>query len=129
MKVLVTGAEGFIGKNLVIRLGELSSFDVIKSVRSDSEDILRTQLANADAVIHLAGENRPEDPNDFNVGNAQLTDRICELLTEMEVTIPILFSSSTQASQNNDYGMSKRLAETSIENHSQLSGCSAAIYR
>ena len=129
MKVLVTGAEGFIGKNLVIRLGELSSFDVIKSVRSDSEDILRTQLANADAIIHLAGENRPKDPNDFNVGNAQLTDRICELLTEMEVTIPILFSSSTQAAQNNDYGMSKRSAEESIEDHSKLSGNSAAIYR
>jgi UDP-2-acetamido-2,6-beta-L-arabino-hexul-4-ose reductase len=129
MKVLVTGAEGFIGKNLVIRLGELSSFDVIKSVRSDSEDILRSQLANADAVIHLAGENRPKDSNDFKVGNAQLTDRICELLTELELKIPILFSSSTQATENNDYGMSKKLAETSIENYSQLSGCSAAIYR
>ena len=97
MKVLVTGAEGFIGKNLVVRLNELSNFDVIKSVRSDSEDILRTQLANADAVIHLAGENRPKDLNDFNVGNAQLTDIICELLTELELKIPILFSSSTQA--------------------------------
>ena len=129
MKVLVTGAEGFIGKNLVIRLGELSSFDVIKTVRSDSEDILRTQLANADAVIHLAGENRPKDSNDFNVGNTQLTNRICELLTEMEVTIPILFSSSTQAAQNSDYGMSKRSAEKSIEDHSKLSGNSAAIYR
>ena len=129
MKVLVTGAEGFIGKNLVIRLGELSSFDVIKSIRSDSEDILRAQLANAGAVIHLAGENRPKDSNDFKVGNAQLTDRICELLTELELKIPILFSSSTQATENNDYGISKRLAETSIENYSKLSGNSAAIYR
>lgn len=129
MKVLVTGAEGFIGKNLVIRLGELSSFDVIKSVRSDSEDILRTQLANADAVIHLAGENRPKDSNDFNVGNTQLTDRICEILTELGLKIPVLFSSSTQATEINDYGMSKRLAETSIENHSKLNGCSAVIYR
>ena len=97
MKVLVTGAEGFIGKNLVVRLGELQDFEVIKVVRSDSEDVLRTQLANADAVIHLAGENRPKDPNYFNVGNAQLTDRICELLAELELKIPILFSSSTQA--------------------------------
>ena len=93
MKVLVTGAEGFIGKNLVVRMGELSDFEVIKAVRSDSEEILRAQLANADAVIHLAGENRPEDPNDFNVGNAQLTERICELLIELERKIPILFTS------------------------------------
>jgi UDP-2-acetamido-2,6-beta-L-arabino-hexul-4-ose reductase len=129
MKVLVTGAEGFIGKNLAIRLGELQDFEVIKVVRGDSEDILRAQLANADAVIHLAGENRPKDSNDFKVGNAQLTDKICELLTELELKIPILLSSSTQAAQNNDYGMSKRLAETSIENLSELSGNSAAIYR
>ena len=77
MKVLVTGAEGFIGKNLVIRLGELSSFDVIKSVRSDSEDILRAKLANADALIHLAGENRPKTPEGFNTGNVKLTDTLC----------------------------------------------------
>ena len=129
MRVLVTGAEGFIAKNLVVRLGELSDFEVIKAVRSDSEDNLRAKLANTDAVIHLAGENRPKDSNDFKVGNAQLTDKICELLTELELKIPMLFSSSTQATQNNDYGISKRLAETSIENYSELSGNSAAIYR
>ena len=129
MKVLVTGAEGFIGKNLVVRLGELSDFEVMKAVRSDSEDILRAQLANADAVIHLAGENRPKDSIDFKVGNAQLTDRICKLLIELERKIPILFTSSTQAAQNNDYGVSKRLAETSIEDLSKLSGNSATIYR
>lgn len=129
MKVLVTGAEGFIGKNLVVRLGELSDFEVIKAVRSNSEEILRAQLANADAVIHLAGENRPKDSIDFKVGNAQLTERICELLIELERKIPILFTSSTQAVQNNDYGMSKRLAETSIEDLSKLSGNSATIYR
>lgn len=129
MKVLVTGAEGFIGKNLIIRLGELPNFDVIKFVRGDSEDVLRSQLTNADAVIHLAGENRPKNLNDFNVGNAQLTDRICELLVELELKIPILFSSSTQAAQNNDYGRSKKSAEKSIETHSKLNGNSAAIYR
>jgi UDP-2-acetamido-2,6-beta-L-arabino-hexul-4-ose reductase len=129
MKVLVTGAEGFIGKNLVVRLGELPGFDAIKAVRSDSEDILRAKLANADALIHLAGENRPKDSIDFKVGNALLTERICELLIELERKIPILFTSSTQAVQNNDYGMSKRLAETSIEDLSKLSGNSATIYR
>lgn len=129
MKVLVTGAEGFIGKNLVTRLGELSCFEVIESVRNDTEDILRAKLVNADAIIHLAGENRPKKSNDYKVGNTQLTNRICELLTGMELKTPILFSSSTQATKNNDYGNSKRLAETSIENYSKLSGNSAAIFR
>ena len=99
MKVLVTGAEGFIGKNLVVRLGELQDFEVIKVVRSDSEDVLRTQLANADAVIHLAGENRPKKLNDFHKGNAQLTKKICRILSELQSPIPILLSSSTQANK------------------------------
>ncbi|MEL1229470.1 MAG: NAD-dependent epimerase/dehydratase family protein [Candidatus Neomarinimicrobiota bacterium] len=129
MKVLVTGAEGFIGKNLVIRLGELQDFEVIKVVRSDSEDVLRTQLANADAVIHLAGENRPKKLNDFHEGNAQLTKKICRILSELQSPIPILLSSSTQANQNNDYGKSKKLAEISIEQYSKSTGISAAIYR
>ena len=129
MKVLVTGAEGFIGKNLVVRLGELPSFEVIKAVRSDSKDILRAKLANADALIHLAGENRPKTPEGFNTGNVKLTDTLCELMFELDVKIPILFSSSTQAILNNAYGQSKRSAEIRIESYSKASVNTAVIYR
>lgn len=128
MKILVTGAEGFIGKNLVTRLSE-SGFEVMKYVRGDSDDFLKAQLTNSDAVIHLAGENRPKTPDDFISSNVQLTKRICKILTDLELNLPILFSSSTQATLNNDYGKSKRLAEASIENFSKLSGSSATIYR
>lgn len=129
MKVLVTGPEGFIGKNLIVRLGELPNFEVIKFVRGNSVEILRSQLLNADAIIHLAGENRPKDPNDFKIGNTQFTNMLCNLLTELKLKLPILFSSSTQAIESNDYGISKSLAEKSIENYSKLSGSSACIYR
>ena len=129
MKVLVTGAEGFIGKNLVIRLGEQSNFEVLKFIRGDSEDTLRTKLIDAEAVIHLAGENRPKNSNDYKVGNTKLTEKICELLVELDHKIPILFSSSIKATLKNDYGISKRSAEKAIENYSKLKGNSAAIYR
>lgn len=129
MKVLVTGAEGFIGKNLVLRLDELPNFEAIKFVRGDSEEKLRSQLANADAIIHLAGENRPKDPNDFKIGNAQFTHMLCNLLIELKLKLPILFTSSSQAIETNDYGISKSLAEKSIESYSKLSGSSACIYR
>lgn len=129
MKVLVTGAEGFIGKNLVVRLGELPSFDVIKWVRNDSDDALRVKLADANAVIHLAGENRPKKISDFHSGNVELTEKICGILADLNHSIPILLTSSTQALQDNHYGRSKRLAESSIENWSISHGSSAVVYR
>ena len=52
MRIFITGAEGFIGKNLIVRLGECPDFEVIKGVRSDSHDNLRDKLSKADAVIH-----------------------------------------------------------------------------
>tara|TARA_B100000787_G_scaffold49830_1_gene35868 strand:- start:1961 stop:3085 length:1125 start_codon:yes stop_codon:yes gene_type:complete len=129
MRIFITGAEGFIGKNLIVRLGECPDFEVIKGVRSDSHDNLRDKLSKADAVIHLAAENRPENPADFVVGNIQLTDTICRLINELGLKVPILFSSSTQATQDNDYGRSKRQAEAIIETYGASIGNSAVIYR
>lgn len=129
MKVLITGAEGFIGKNLVVRLRELPSFSVIKVLRSDSEDILRTKLSNADVLIHLAGVNRPKNSEDFDAGNIKFTDTLCKLMLELNVKIPILFSSSTQASLDNAYGQSKRTAEIILGNYSKNSNTSVVIYR
>lgn len=128
-RVLVTGAEGFIGKNLCIRLGELPSYEVIQAVRDDSNDILKAKLSNADALIHLAGENRPKSLEGFETGNVKLTDTLCELMLELDLQIPIIFSSSTQAIQENAYGRSKRSAEIRIESYSKSSGNTTAIYR
>lgn len=129
MKVLVTGADGFIGKNLVVRLSEDSSFTVLRYVRGDTDDCLRLLLEKADVVIHLAGENRPRNPNDFEVGNAQLTEKICAILLDLGLSVPFLLASSTQASRDNDYGKSKKRAEDSVSAYSGLNGASVAVYR
>lgn len=129
MKVLVTGADGFIGKNLRVALGEREGFEVLAITRASSEADLAAAVANADAVIHLAGVNRPQDPSEFAVGNADFTARLCELLSATGRAVPLAFSSSIQAERDNPYGLSKCRAEAHLSDYGQRSGAPVALYR
>lgn len=129
MKVLVTGANGFVGKNLVLSLREQVGFDVLTFVRGDGDDALQKALVNADAVIHLAGENRPASTDSFEQVNAGLTRRLCEGLQKLGKTIPVLLASSTQAALDNPYGRSKFAAEQALEQLATANGNPVAIYR
>lgn len=129
MKVLVTGANGFIGKNLVLRLRERQGIEVLTLTRSDNEHAWRATLAQADAVVHLAGENRPTDPTAFHAVNTGLTQLLCQTLQSLERRIPVLFSSSAQAEQDNEYGRSKRAAEVVLEQFAECHDNPVAIYR
>ena len=111
MRVLVTGADGFIARNLIVRLGEQTDWEVLRFSRQTPEASLRELVAQADAVIHLAGVNRPPSPDDFAVGNTGLTELLCEHLNAAGRAIPVIFSSSIQAEMDNPYGRSKRAAE------------------
>lgn len=129
MKVLVTGANGFIGKNLVLRLRERADTEVLTLTRSDGDSAWQAALAQADAVVHLAGENRPTDPAAFDAVNTGLTQRLCQTLQSMGKRIPVLFSSSAQAEQDNPYGRSKRAAEEALAQLAKSNGNPVAIYR
>lgn len=129
MKVLVTGANGFIGKNLVLRLRERTDIEVLTLLRTDSDSLWQVALAQADAVVHLAGENRPANPAAFEAVNTGLTQRLCEVLQSMNKRIPVVFSSSAQAEQDNPYGRSKRAAEEVLAQLVQNHGNPVAIYR
>lgn len=129
MKVLVTGANGFIGKNLMLRLREKADTDVLSFVRGDSDAQLQAALDLADAVIHLAGENRPAFPDAFEEVNVGLTQRICNVLRTIGKPVPLLLASSAQAELENPYGRSKLAAEQAVEDLAIESGNPVAIYR
>lgn len=129
MKVLVTGAEGFIAKNLLVRLGELSSFEVVEFSRKTPEKELPALIKGVEAVVHLAGINRPPSSVEFAYGNAGLTERLCEVLITTERSIPVIFSSSTQALKDNPYGKSKSDAEQALWAYADQTRASAYIYR
>ena len=128
MRVLVTGSNGFIGKNLIISLNELGiSYEVF--TRRNSTKDLQGLIKKSDFVIHLAGENRPEDEDDFEVVNSGLTLLICNEIRLIEKNIPIILASSTQAEHDNLYGKSKLSAEIAIKNLTDNTGNSSYIYR
>jgi UDP-2-acetamido-2,6-beta-L-arabino-hexul-4-ose reductase len=129
MKILVTGANGFIGKNLVFRLQESDDFEFSTLTRDDSDNNWRDQLSEADAVIHLAGENRPSSVEKFKEGNADLTAKLCSILGELEQNIPLIFSSSVQAEYDNYYGRSKLASEVYVEALSENFNNPVVIYR
>jgi UDP-2-acetamido-2,6-beta-L-arabino-hexul-4-ose reductase len=128
-RILVTGAQGFIGKNLLLRLKELNRYTVTEFVRSDKQSSLQQRVAHADAIIHLAGENRPKDESAFAAINTGLTAIICDAIRASGRKIPLILASSTQAEQDNPYGKSKLAAEQLVQNLSSNTGSPITIFR
>lgn len=129
MRVLVTGAQGFIGKNLVIHLNELDHFSVLVFTRENTLDELNRLVEKADAIIHLAGENRPKDVSAFKVVNIELTQSLCDAIRDSGRNIPLVLASSIQTEQHNPYGKSKLAAERAVESLANETGNSVYIYR
>ena len=129
MRVLVTGAQGFIGKNLIVHLSEMVGVEVLSFVRGDSIEVLNELVAQADSIVHLAGENRPADIADFTIVNINLTRSLCEAIVATGRNIPLILASSTQAESDTLYGQSKRAAEQIVEGYATETGNHAVIYR
>ncbi|MBN8238591.1 capsular polysaccharide biosynthesis protein CapF [Marinobacter hydrocarbonoclasticus] len=129
MKVLVTGANGFIGKNLQLHLEEKGGFEVVPFTREHTEQDLAGLLGGVDWIVHLAGINRPQDPNEFATGNAGFTQALCNAVKATGRNIPIIYSSSIQADQDNEYGTSKREAENALLALHKANGNPVYIYR
>lgn len=114
-RVLLTGANGFVGRNLQLRLRERKDVQVLCYTREHPLEQLAELLEGVDFVFHLAGVNRSQDPKEFAVGNANLTRNLCQAVAAAAhlagKPIPILYTSSTQAALDNPYGHSKREAE------------------
>jgi UDP-2-acetamido-2,6-beta-L-arabino-hexul-4-ose reductase len=129
MKVVVTGAQGFIGKNILVHLRERAEMQIIPFVRGDSLSSLSEKIQDADFIFHLAGINRPKNDAEFIEGNCELTRALCLAVKNSGRSIPIVYTSSIQAERENAYGSSKLMAEEALLDLSRETGTPTYIYR
>lgn len=110
MNVLVTGGNGFIGKHLCLKL-KRCGFTVFSFDLDKNDEDLRNYISQSDFIVHLAGINRPLTKEEFYDGNTNFTKKVVDLVKQSHRNIPIIMSSSIQASLDNDYGKSKKMGE------------------
>lgn len=110
-KCLVTGANGFVGRNLCSHLEKMEGIELFKYDVNNSKQELKEFCSDADFIFHFAGVNRPKSEDEFKTGNASLTEEITKILKAGGKKTPMLVSSSTQAVLDNPYGKSKKEAE------------------
>lgn len=140
MNILITGAKGFIGKNLISTLqniisGKDKSFKLSDEItifeynRDTDEALLDDYCKNTDFVFHLAGINRPQDPKEFMDGNFCFTSMLLEKLKKHDNKCPVMISSSIQAELDNPYGQSKKAAEDLMFQYQKETGAEVYVYR
>lgn len=127
--VIVTGAAGFIGSNLCSALEREDSLRIFAFTRETPWESLEKILPEADFIFHLAGVNRTEREEDFEEGNAGLTDKLLNSLRVSGSAIPLLLASSIQAERDNPYGNSKQIAEKLVSAYGKETGAPVFIYR
>ena len=145
MKILVTGAKGFVGKNLCAQLkniregkarcyGDLTISDVYEYDIDSTQEQLDTWCRDCDFVFHLAGVNRPQDPKEFMEGNFGFATILLNTLKKYKNTCPVMISSSIQATLagrfgNSEYGRSKKAGEELMFQYSEETGAKVLVYR
>lgn len=128
-RIVVTGAAGFIGRHVCEALERIEDLAIFRVDRLTSESDAKEALIGADAIIHLAGVNRPVDADEFDRGNRGYTRWMLDELARAGKSPRIVFSSSSQAALDNPYGMSKRAAEEELRAYAAHSGASVVIFR
>lgn len=140
MKILVTGAKGFVGKNLVAQLNNIKEgkarwyscpkeLEIYEYDVDSSLDDLDRYCADCDFVYNLAGVNRPKDQSEFMKGNFGFASLLLDTLKKHNNTCPVMISSSIQAELDNPYGESKRAGENLLREYSKETGAKVLIYR
>ncbi|AGK55922.1 capsular polysaccharide biosynthesis protein CapF [Bacillus sp. 1NLA3E] len=129
MNILVTGANGFVGKNLIAELKNKGNNNIFEFTRESDSSLLERYTKECDFVFHLAGVNRPKDETEFIEGNIGFTAKLLNLLKEHGNKAPVLITSSIQAEKENPYGESKKAGEDLLFAHSKETGAIALVYR
>lgn len=145
MKILITGSNGFVGKNLKVRLNEIKdgkditrkniNIEEIFEYNRNTENVLLEEYCkNADFIFHLAGVNRPIKKEEFMQGNVDFTKTLLNTLKNYHNTSPVLLASSIQASlegryKNSEYGLSKLKGEKLLFDYAKETNCKVLVYR
>jgi len=129
MNVAVTGANGFIGKNLISHLKTNSDINLMTITKMTSDPELNEILSKTDFIYHFAGQNRSENHSDFQTNNVDFTEKIIKILSKKPKKAPILFASSILAESNSVYGQTKLHAERLIKQYGADYNVKVYIYR
>jgi UDP-2-acetamido-2,6-beta-L-arabino-hexul-4-ose reductase len=129
MKILVTGAKGFIGKNLIAELRNRKYDDIFEYDRYTDSSLLDEYCREADFVFHLAGVNRPKEQSEFMEGNFGFTSDLLGSLKKHNNICQVMISSSVQAELDNPYGESKKAGEDLLFSYSEETGAKVLVYR
>ncbi len=129
MKFLVTGANGFVGKNLISTLEFLENTEIFRFDIDTDLSLLKKYTAECDFVFHLAGVNRPENPEEFMKGNFGFTSVLLDSLIAAGNQAPVLITSSIQAALDNPYGQSKKAGEDLLFQYGRDHGAEVFVYR
>jgi len=113
-KIMITGSNGFIGKNLKFALNEKNKYEIKEFSREKSILDLRKMIKESDIIVHLAATNRNKNADRFETDNVDLTKEICNIVAKQKTKIPIIFSSSIQQNNESIYGKSKKICEEII---------------
>lgn len=129
MKILVTGAKGFVGKNLIAELKNRNYADIFEYDIDTDASLIEKYCEQADFVFHLAGVNRPEIESEFMDGNFGFTSTLLDTLRKNKNNCPVMISSSTQAAIANPYGESKKAGEQLLLDYGNDTGAKVLVYR
>lgn len=128
-KIVVTGSEGFIGRNLLARLNEHDSYEIAGIDRKTDPAAIDDLITGAQVIFHLAGVNRSDNEADFQAVNVDLTEKLTSLLAKSKNPFKFIISSSTQAALDNVYGNSKKEAEERVKKNLADAPAEVIIYR
>ena len=128
-KILVTGALGFVGRNVVLQLSKREDITLFQVDIATPEEEFDRYINETDFVIHLAGVNRPKDDSEFVSGNSDLTKNILQKLSKRNEPIPFLMTSSIQSDLDNAYGRSKREAENAVFQYMKDTGSKVYVFK
>src|SRR5690554_3329399 len=129
MKILVTGSNGFIAKNLIAELKSKNQYTIFEYNRESTMEDLNRYCKDCEFVFHLAGVNRPKNVDEFFEGNFDLTKLLLQTLEKHNNKSPIVFSSSIQAELENPYGRSKKAGEELLFEYSKDKNAKVFVYR